>query len=61
MTKLGEVRIVYFGEENNKKSATGVGEDKGQYIKVELNPSKRRIKFDTILIPWNRVIKVTVF
>ncbi|MEA3559360.1 MAG: hypothetical protein U9R75_08925 [Candidatus Thermoplasmatota archaeon] len=61
MAKLGDVRVVYLGDEDGKKSASGAGEDKGSYIEVKLNPSKRRTKFDTVLIPWNRVIKVTVF
>ncbi|MFO8050983.1 MAG: hypothetical protein R6V01_04715 [Thermoplasmatota archaeon] len=61
MAKLGDVRVVYLGEEDRKKSASGKGDDKGAYIEVRLNPSKRRTKFDTVLIPWNRVIKVTVY
>ena len=61
MTGLGKVRVVYLGENNGKKSVIGHGEDKGQYIEVTLNPSKRRTKFNTVLVPWARVVKVTVF
>jgi hypothetical protein len=32
----------------------------GSFIKVNLNPSKRRSKFNTILLPWHNVIKVIV-
>lgn len=61
MTGLGKVRVIYLGENSEKKSVIGHGEDKGQYIEVTLNPSKRRTKFNTVLIPWARVVKVTVF
>lgn len=61
MTKLGNVRVVYLGEDDKKKSASGKADDKGAYVEVNLNPSKRRTKFNTVLIPWNRIIKVTVF
>ena len=61
MSGLGKVRIIYLGENNEKKSVNGQGEDKGQYVEVKLNPSKRRIKFNTVLIPWSRICKVTVF
>ncbi|MFO8051223.1 MAG: hypothetical protein R6V01_05930 [Thermoplasmatota archaeon] len=61
MAKIGDVKIFYLAEEDNKKSASGKADDKGEYIEVKLKPSKRRTKFDTVLIPWNRVIKVVVF
>lgn len=61
MAKLGNVKVIYLGEDDKKKSASGKGEDKGMFIEVNLNPSKRRTKFDTVLIPWNRVIKVVIF
>ena len=61
MTMLGDIKVIYLGDEDKRKSASGKGEDKGQYIEIKLNPSKRRMKFGTVLIPWNRVIKVTVF
>ncbi len=61
MTVLGKVRVIYLGENNGKKSVIGQGEDKGQYVEIKLNPSKRRTKFNTVLIPWARVVKVTVF
>ena len=61
MGDLGKVRIIYLGENNEKRSVNGKGEDKGQYVEVKLNPSKRRTKFDTVLIPWSRVVKVIVF
>lgn len=59
MNKLGNVKVIY---ENMgvKKSASGQGIDYGSYIQVNLNPSKRRTKFNTVLIPWNRVIKVII-
>jgi len=59
MSKLGIVKVIYLDQEK-KKSAGGKAEDMGQFIKVDLNPSKRRTKFNTILIPWDRVIKVIV-
>ena len=59
MAKLGNVKVVYLSD-GKKKNATGEGSDEGEYIKIALYPSKRRKKFDTILIPWNNVIKVIV-
>ncbi len=59
MAKLGNVKVVYLAE-GKKKSASGKAEDMGSFIKVELNPSKRRSKFNTILLPWHNVIKVIV-
>ncbi len=61
MAGLGKVRVIYLGEKNDKKSVIGQGEDKGQYVEVKLNPSKKRTKFDTVLIPWARVVKVVIF
>ena len=60
MTKLGDVKAIYLADDNKKKSAIGKGEDKGSFIEIKLNPSKRRTKFNTVLIPWNRVIKVII-
>ena len=45
---------------DKKKSASGTGNDMGAFIKIDLNPSKRRTKFNNVLIPWNNVIKVIV-
>jgi hypothetical protein len=59
MAKLGNVKVIYLSE-NKKKSASGKGEDMGAFIKIELTPSKRRTKFNTVLIPWARIIKVIV-
>ncbi len=61
MTGLGKVRVIYLGENDEKRSVIGQGEDKGQYVEIKLNPSKKRTKFDTVLIPWARVVKVVVF
>jgi hypothetical protein len=59
MTKLGNVKVIYLAD-GKKKSAGGSGEDMGAFIKVQLNPSKRRTKFNTVLIPWANVVKVIV-
>ena len=59
MTKLGNVKVIYLAD-GNRKSAGGQGEDMGAFIKVNLNPSKRRTKFNTVLIPWANVVKVIV-
>ena len=59
MAKIGNVIVAYLSD-GKKKNAIGKGFDEGQYIKITLNPSKRRKKFDTILIPWHNVIKVIV-
>ena len=61
MAGLGKVRVIYLGPNDEKKSVNGQGEDKGQYVEVKLNPSERRTKFDTVLIPWYRICKVIVF
>ena len=59
MTKLGLVRVIYL-DMDKKKSASGSGIDMGAFVKVDLNPSKRRTKFNTVLIPWNNVVKVII-
>jgi len=59
MTKLGEVKVIYLAD-GKKKSAGGQGEDMGAFVKIRLNPSKRRTKFNTVLIPWANVVKVIV-
>jgi len=60
ITKIGKVKLFYL-DQGKKKSASGVADDMGSFVKVNLKESKRRTKFDTILIPWNNVIKVIVF
>ena len=60
MESLGEVKAIYFGDEKTKKSASGEGFDMGNCIRVNLKPSLRRTKFTTLLIPWDRVVKVIV-
>ena len=60
MTKLGQAKVIYMVDDK-KKSANGIAVDMGAYVKIELNPSKRRTKFNTVLIPWNRVVKVIIF
>ena len=59
MNKLGNVKVIYIDMEK-KKSSGGTGTDMGAFIKVDLNPSMRRTKFNTVLIPWNNVVKVIV-
>ena len=59
MPKIGNVKVIYL-DNGKKKTANGEGEDMGAFIKINLNPSKRRKKFNTILIPWFNVIKVIV-
>ena len=61
MAHIGKVRIIYLGEDNQKRSVNGKGIDKGNYVEVTLNPSKRRTKFNVVLIPWGRGIKVIVY
>lgn len=61
MNELGEVKVIYLGDNNTKKSSSGKGFDMGAYVKIELNPSLRRTKFNTVLIPWSRIQKVIVF
>ena len=58
MAHIGKVRIIYLGEDNQKRSVNGKGVEKGNYVEVELNPSERRTKFNTVLIPWFRICKV---
>lgn len=60
MNKLGSIRVLYT-DMGKKKSATGQGVDMGSFIRIDLRESKRRSKFDRLLIPWNNVIKVIVF
>jgi hypothetical protein len=60
MTTLGQAKVIYMVDDK-KKSANGIAVDMGVYVKIELNPSKRRTKFNTVLIPWNRVVKVIIF
>ena len=59
MPNLGNVKVIYL-DSGKKKTANGEGEDMGAFIKIKLNPSKRRKKFNTILIPWFNVVKVIV-
>ncbi|MBN1390095.1 MAG: hypothetical protein JXA22_05575 [Candidatus Thermoplasmatota archaeon] len=59
MAKIGDVKVIYLAD-GKKKSASGKGEDMGSFVKVVLNPSKRRTKFNTVLIPWNNIVKVIV-
>jgi len=59
MTKIGNVKVIYM-DETKKKSVSGTGEDMGSHIRVRLNPSKRRTKFNTVLIPWVNTIKIIV-
>ena len=59
MANLGKIRVLYL-DGGKKKSVNGTGDDMGAYIKVKLNPSKRRTKFNTVLVPWHTVIKVIV-
>ena len=60
MAKIGNVKLFYL-DQGKRKSASGTAEDMGAFVRVNLNPSKRRTKFDTLLIPWNNLIKVIVF
>ena len=59
MTRIGDVKVIYM-DEGRRKSIAGKGEDMGAYIKVKLNPSKRRTRFNTVLIPWVNVVKAIV-
>jgi len=61
MEELGNVKVIYMAINDQKKSANGTGIDKGAFIEVTLNPSKRRTKFNTVLIPWARILKVIKF
>jgi len=51
---------VMYDEDGKRKSATGEGMDKGQYIELTLAESKRRKHFDRVLIPWHVVSKVII-
>jgi hypothetical protein len=61
MNDLGNVKVIFFDENQKKKSASGNGIDRGYYIEINLNPSLKRIKFNTVLIPWIRIQKVIVY
>ncbi len=58
---LGQVRVLYYDDTDSKRSVNGQGIDKGRYVEVKLNPSRRRKRFDTVLIPWLRICKVIVY
>ena len=60
MKDLGNVKVLYLSENDKKKSASGIGTDMGSYIKIDLKESLRRTKFNTVLIPWDRILKVIV-
>lgn len=59
MAGLGNVRVIYY-DKDKKKSANGKGTDMGAFIKVDLRVSKRRVKFNTVLIPWSNIVKVII-
>ena len=59
MVKLGNVKI-YYTDMGKKKSVSGEAEDMGSFVKVKLKASKRRTKFDTVMLPWFNIIKVVV-
>jgi hypothetical protein len=61
MSEIIQAKVIYLGFGDAKKSASGKIEYEPAYVKVELTPSKRRSKFNTVLIPWSRVIKVIVY
>jgi hypothetical protein len=61
MEVFEEVKMIYLEDNSQKKSASGMGYDMGAYIKIDLKPSKRRKKFNTVLIPWDRILKVIAF
>jgi len=54
MTKLENVRVVYLYQEK-KKRAGGKTEDMMSFIKVDLDLSKRRTKFNIVMISWDRL------
>jgi len=56
-----DAKVIYLGTNEVKKSATGRIEMTPSYVKVNLNPSKRRSKFNVILLPWDRIIKIIVY
>ncbi len=59
MTRIGNIKIIYM-DDGRKKTVSGKGEDMGAYLKVQLNPSKRRTRFNIVLIPWANVVKAIV-
>ncbi len=59
MTRIGMIKVIYT-DDGKKKSVSGKGEDMGAYVKVRLNPSKRRTRFNIVLIPWVNVVKAIV-
>ncbi len=62
MAKEGsEAKVVYLDADDSKKSASEKIETIDNYIKVDLAPSKIRKNFNTILVPWARVIKVIMY
>jgi hypothetical protein len=61
MDKRLDAKVIYLSIGDAKKSATGKIQTTENYVSIELKPSKRRSKFDTILIPWTRVVKVIVY
>ena len=59
MTSIGNIKIIYM-DDGRKKTSSGKGEDMGAYVKVHLNPSKRRTRFNIVLIPWANIVKAVV-
>jgi hypothetical protein len=59
MRKIGFVRVIYT-DNGKKRSATGDAADEGHYLQIDLKGSKRRKKFNTILLPWHVISKVIV-
>jgi hypothetical protein len=58
-TEIGFVRVIY-AENGKKRSATGEATDEGAYLRIDLKESKRRKKFNTIILPWHVISKVVV-
>jgi hypothetical protein len=59
MKKIGNVKVIY-GENGKKRSAQGDAFDEGSYLRIELKESKRRKRFNTIILPWHVIHKVIV-
>lgn len=59
MKKIGTVRVIYI-ENGKRRSAQGEAIDEGSYLRIDLKESKRRKKFNTIILPWHVVHKVVV-
>ncbi len=59
MTRIGDIKVIYM-DDGRKRSVSGRGEDMGAYVKVQLNPSRRRTRFNIVLIPWTNIVKATV-